>query len=174
MVQAVVQWYNGTVCQVWLLIDLDAGAQIGHERKGGDGIVKYSEAAVPPEWQALLYPDRTDGLPRAGQPTITAWCQQDIWQFGVLLFGLCTGVDLFPKDVNDDTIATSSAALSLAHWTQLRDEQAELVFSAAFKEGKLSKVQRVAAMDLISVCLCGNSGEYGNGHPSCRYSTPVY
>ena len=83
------------------LIDLDASSRIGHPCS-----FKFSEAYVPPEYMQVLLPTRTDGRPHEGHPVIQATVAMDVWVFGVVLFELASGVDLFPKDVNDDSIVS--------------------------------------------------------------------
>jgi hypothetical protein len=61
------------------LIDLDATARI--EEDYGD---KFSEAYLPPERMQLLLPQRKDGRPQPGQPTMRAAVVHDVWQFGSL------------------------------------------------------------------------------------------
>ena len=123
---------------------------------------------VPPEWQQLLLPTRTEasgGKPAAGQPSIIATAEQDVWQFGVLSFELCAGQELFPKDLNDDIITTASDRIALSSWCEPSPEQLDLVFKPALHIGSVSPSERLVAQDLIALCLRGNSQTLGGGHP---------
>eukprot|EP00656_Telonema_subtile_P009337 TRINITY_DN14389_c0_g3_i1.p1 TRINITY_DN14389_c0_g3~~TRINITY_DN14389_c0_g3_i1.p1 ORF type:complete len:692 (+),score=168.66 TRINITY_DN14389_c0_g3_i1:374-2449(+) len=147
----------------WLLIDLDASAQMGQPRAA-----KYSEGYAPPDWYRELLPFiRRPCSQQAEQPSILAHARQDIWQFGCLLYELCTAQDLFQKDINDDSIAHEPDRELLAHWTEPNDTQLDLVF----KHALVSPARRLAAQDLIALCLQGVSGSYGAGHPN-QYDRP--
>lgn len=93
--------------------------------------------------------------------------------FGVLLFELSTGADLFPKALNRDVIVTEASRQALGNWTTLGQDQLDLVFKPAARlEQAVSVVRRLVTQDLIMLCLCGNSGSYGGGHP-CPSDRPA-
>ena len=72
--------------------------------------------------------------------------------FGVLLYELVTGVDLFQKDLNYDELVLQADRDALERWTG-PDEQrlSELAFKAAVNAGTVSPERRLAALDLIMV-----------------------
>ena len=130
--------------------------------------MKFSEGYLPPEWQQLLLPTRTEasgGKPVAGQPSIIATAEQDVWQFGVLAFELCAGQELFSKDLNDDIITTASDRIALSSWCEPSPEQLDLVFKPALHDKLVTPTEQLVAQDLIALCLRGNSLTHGGGHP---------
>ena len=81
-----------------------------------------------------------------------------MWSLGVLLFELCTGCDLWHKDINDDSIVHKPEALK--DWTELSLEQLDMVFADALPVGSCTLQQRLCAQDLLLWCL--------NAEPSRR------
>ncbi|KAL3918524.1 MAG: hypothetical protein SGILL_004196, partial [Bacillariaceae sp.] len=82
-------------------IDLDNASSIGRESAGQK---RTSSGYLPPEQAAVEAYDRTgessNGEHRA--PVVIASCQYDMWCFGVLLYFLCTGKQLFNVDTKED------------------------------------------------------------------------
>ena len=83
---------------------------------------------------------------------ITAATALDIWAFGVVLFELLSGHDLFHKNVRDDTIATPAKCEALANWTDPPLNKLELIL----RDEGISPALVLAAQDLVSACLQGD------------------
>jgi len=133
------------------LIDLDASEDIG-EAYGE----KYSEAYLPPErWQRIL-PTMVDRLSRvtSGQ-RLQAAITHDVWQFGVVMYEICSGQDLFLKD-QDDKIVNDADRESLSGWETLDHKQLEPIFLQSEHSGKCTATRRLLAQDCIAVCLRGH------------------
>lgn len=102
---------------------------------------KRSSGFIPPEL-ARLGPSAL--LPRA-QPAF------DVWSFGVLLFLLCTGSDLFKLDANDDRLDGADEEARLRAWRGVDDGRLRRVFAA--EAHRLEDEELEAARDLITWCL---------------------
>ena len=82
----------------------------------------------------VLLPTRIDGRPSEIQDRIVADQSQathdsldclllmfvfvckDTWMWGVVLFEMCSGYDLFAKDMSDDTIVSEADRRTLKNW----------------------------------------------------------
>jgi len=135
--------------RVWKLIDLDSAVPIGADLSG-----KYSEAYIPPEYAKVLLPTRSDGRPVDGQPVMKSSIAHDVWSFGMILFELCSGAELFPRDLNDDTLLWDEH--NLATWIEPSTQQLSLVFKPAYIAGHGSVELQMVARDLIMKCLQGD------------------
>ena len=88
-----------------------------------------------------------------------AVASHDVWAFGVVLYEMCAGQDLFPKDINDDTIAARADRESLQSWIEPKSDVLEHVFSTASAMGKVTAMGRLMAQDIIALCLQGNPSD---------------
>ena len=77
----------------------------------------------------------------------------DIWAFGMILYELCSGAQLFQTDFNDDTLLWDEHIL--ATWIEPSAAQLSLVFRPAYNAGNCSVELQMIARDLILKCLQG-------------------
>jgi hypothetical protein len=93
------------------LIDLDASAKIDEAFIG----FKYSSAYIPPEmifFDGKHYKVKAYDVDSAGHPIVhglpyqlvKAHPSQDVWEFGIVLYELCTGVKVFIANNQDNII----------------------------------------------------------------------
>ena len=127
----------------WKLIDLDASARFGTDAKVSEGSTGYA----PPEAARRLFGETTADLGR-----LRAAAQFDMWSFGVLLFELCSGVQLFRKDINDNLEPNEFSRLLL--WLDVSKDELARVFPGAAAAGM--EAAATAAKDLIRACLSGD------------------
>ena len=77
----------------------------------------------------------------------------DAWSFGVILYELCTGRNLFPQDLNDDSMVLDKDEMRLCLWSCIDDELLVAVFKNCVS---CSEEQRAQAQHLIRWCLQGD------------------
>ena len=127
----------------WKLIDLDAAARFGTVMQ----MAKVSSAYAPPEAARRLV-----GESKADLEPLRASASFDVWGWGVVLFELCTGAQLFRKDINDDILPSDYSRLLL--WVDVSTHELASVFAAAV--GSSNGAVAAAARDLIRACLAGD------------------
>jgi hypothetical protein len=110
--------------KAYTLIDLDASASVG-ELCGG----KSSTACGAPELARARYgADPRGKHPPSAPGPVVASLKLDIWSFGVMLFELGSGRDLFRKDLSNDELVGSPNAL-LA-WVGISDASLAEIFAS--------------------------------------------
>jgi serine/threonine protein kinase len=130
----------------WVLCDLDASALLG-QLIGA----KTSTAYCPPELARIRF--------AAGDVVhVVAQRSFDIWSFGVVMFGLCSGHTLFRQDINNDELVEIEDQTRLCTWRTISDEELAPVFADPEADfGGLDGAQVAAdAHHLIRWCLQGN------------------
>ena len=81
---------------------------------------------------------------------------QDAWSFGSVLFELCTGRNLFPLDLNDDSMVEEEDLTRLCSWSCLDDKSLDGVFKNC---ETCDPETRAQAQHLIRWCLQGDPSE---------------
>ena len=81
---------------------------------------------------------------------------QDAWSFGSVLFELCTGRNLFPLDLNDDSMVEEEDLTRLCSWSCLDDKALDGVFKNC---ETCDPETRAQAQHLIRWCLQGDPSE---------------
>ena len=102
-----------------------------------------------------------DELERNGMDTVERRYQRwldraeptfDIWGYGVMLYLLCTGQELFPTDTNDNLVSAAERQ-RLALWTGIDDAQVrELAFAKA-DAGSVTSLAKEDLLNVIKSCL---------------------
>ena len=100
----------------WVLIDLDASCKIGWEA----GQKVTSSAYFAPE-MARQYLSLSDSSSEATTPQIKASVQLEMWNFGVMMYQLCTkdGATLWHSDQADNIDDAQLRQLAL-NWSEIR------------------------------------------------------
>ena len=78
---------------------------------------------------------------------------QDAWSFGSVLYELCTGRNLFPLDLNDDSMVEEEDLTRLCSWSCLDDKALDGVFKNC---ETCDPETRAQAQHLIRWCLQGD------------------
>ena len=81
---------------------------------------------------------------------------QDAWSFGSVLFELCTGRNLFPLDLNDDSMVEEEDLTRLCSWSCLDDKSLDGVFKNC---ETCDPETRAQAQHLIRWCLQGDPSD---------------
>ena len=81
---------------------------------------------------------------------------QDAWSFGSVLFELCTGRNLFPLDLNDDSMVEEEDLTRLCSWSCLDNKSLDGVFKNC---ETCDPETRAQAQHLIRWCLQGDPSE---------------
>ena len=135
-------------CKV-VLCDLDASGKMGSDRS--------VEAKAWEQW--LL---RSRGCrwlvsqKQERQIELSYEASQDVWSFGSVLFELCTGRNLFPLDLNDDSMVDEKDLTRLCSWSCLDDAMLDAVFKNC---ETCDPETRAQAQHLIRWCLQGNPSD---------------
>ncbi len=80
--------------------------------------------------------------------------QQDVWAFGVLLYELGAGEDLFPKDICDDVLPSRASRLKLLEWQGAPIEDClEAVYKQLHMVGGVTHAHSKAAQDRVNNTL---------------------
>ena len=86
-----------------------------------------------------------------------------VWSFGVILYELATGQDLFQKGLSQDVMVKKTDREKLLSWKELSIHNLDLVFEQALQEGTITglsgqkltqsqqRARQFAAQDLIAV-----------------------
>ncbi|KAG7343441.1 ankyrin repeat domain protein [Nitzschia inconspicua] len=119
-------------------IDLDNASTIGREHAG---MKQTSSGYLPPEQAAIEAFERTYANDSSSPkpPSVIASCQYDMWCFGVLLYFLFTGKQLFNVDTKEDV--DDEDLLRICSWDN------------RWKEEKLSKVKSKWPLKLLDSLL---------------------
>jgi serine/threonine protein kinase len=119
-------------------IDLDNAAFIESETAGQK---RTSSGYLPPEQAAVEVFDRSQGATDVGDrpERVTATIQYDMWCFGVLLYFLCTGKQLFNVDTKEDV--DDEDLIKIRDWDE------------TWKKDKLSKVDSIWPKRLLDSLL---------------------
>merc|ERR1719272_1941888 len=88
---------------------------------------KTSAAYCPPELARMKY-GSTGGI------NIKASASFDIWSFGVILFELCCGQELFALDIANDELANDSDKTRLCTWHTISDNEMKDVHFHQFED----------------------------------------
>ena len=81
-----------------------------------------------------------------------------VWSFGVMLYELATGVDLFQKDLGKDKMVRETDREKLLSWRELTNEKLDLVFEHAMQNEtkedetkQITRARQLVTQDLIAV-----------------------
>ena len=133
----------------WQLTDFDCATSFGQPLSG-----HFSESFIPPEYMMKLLPFRVEGGWGGVPPPLDAAdASFDVWSYGVILYELCTGMDLFSQDKNENRISTRKECEQLAAWKEPTPNQLSFIFEHA---SGTTSTARLLAQDLVSFCLRGD------------------
>eukprot|EP00808_Paulinella_micropora_P006456 g79812.t1 len=118
----------------WALIDFSGASKFG-DRVG----YKYSSAYCPPELACVVARFGGPTTPEAISQLPVAEASFDVFSFGVLLYELCTGEQLFPHVA--DNIADEQDLQRLSVWLAVADDKLAQVFRHANSDQRNSGKQ---------------------------------
>merc|ERR1711968_162898 len=145
---------EGSGCEVnedsrVVLCDLDASGKMGSSRsieaKAG------SSGYYAPEVARWLVSQK-----QKHEIELSYEASQDVWSFGSVLFELCTGRNLFPLDLNDDSMVEEEDLTRLCAWSCLDDKALDGVFKNC---ETCDPETRAQAQHLIRWCLQGDPSD---------------
>ena len=74
----------------------------------------------------------------------------DAWSFGVILYELCTGRNLFPQDLNDDSMVLDEDEMRLCLWSCIDEELLKGVFKNSDSCSEERRAQAQASDSMVS------------------------
>lgn len=143
-----------------ILCDLDAASPIGATR--GTDEKRGSSAYFAPEvarWVTTLQnyeainASASSNSSKIKENVLKSDPSIDVWSFGVILFELCSGVTLFPQDLNSDCLKDPQDMTRLCLWSCIEDVYLDNLFADS---ETCTDLQKRECAHLIRWCLQGD------------------
>ena len=140
-----------------ILCDLDCASPVGKERSIDDK--RSSSGYWAPEvarWVTTLENEEATNSRTGSKNVMKCHPAIDCWSFGVILFELCSGVNLFPQDLNNDSLKDPQDMTRLCLWSCIDDEHLDTLFADSTQ---CTETQKRECAHLIRWCLQGDPAD---------------